>query len=516
MYRSVENCYEPSDMLRAKAEFGCEMSREDHGFLCGIIKTLKPRKIVEIGVAEGGTTSVVVNALCMCADRKSKRIWRAKRRLYSIDLNERFYLDTQHSTGYIYEKMKHYIDFSSIDLEHQFLFGKTIAGQIEKIGKNIDMAIIDTTHRLPGEILDFLCILPYMKKGGIIVLHDVNLNYVKTFSSDPYDVSIANVRMATKILLSMAKGNKYINFTDNECMNIGAVEIDDTTLKYADDLFMMLTGTWDYVVSLSDLEDYRKIYEKTYKSVCLNIYDIAVKENKTIRYNTELAYIKNGLEHISAYLPYESLPYLSKIAIYGAGDIGKSLRLWTLLTGYNVVTCWVDDSWKSYGYEMIQAPHTLRNADFDYLIIAEENVEAFFERRAYLVSMGFAAEEQIIQAKLKEELPIDELYIPQFVFPYSKITTGSSVCLYTVEESTDVGKDIYCSVTQSNYCKISGWVDEKYEDSVNDLVKAPEKMLQMDFDYVLVCTVKQSIFEKVKIELERNGWNKGKQIIGLY
>lgn len=68
---------------------------------------------------------------------------------------------------------------------------------------------------------------------------------------------------------------------------------------------------------------------------------------------------------------------------------------------------------------------------------------------------------------------------------------------------------------QSKYCEISGWVDEKYENFKDEAVKAPEEMLQMDFDYVLVCIVNKSIFKDVKVLVEGNGWNKGKQIIEL-
>lgn len=45
MYKSVENWYEPSDKFRKEDDFECEMSREDHGFLCGLIRNLKPQKV---------------------------------------------------------------------------------------------------------------------------------------------------------------------------------------------------------------------------------------------------------------------------------------------------------------------------------------------------------------------------------------------------------------------------------------------------------------------------------------
>ena len=54
------------------------------------------------------------------------------------------------------------------------LFKGNIATEfIEKIGKNIDMVFIDTAHYEPGEILDFLIILPFLKEKAIVILHDI-------------------------------------------------------------------------------------------------------------------------------------------------------------------------------------------------------------------------------------------------------------------------------------------------------------------------------------------------------
>ena len=47
---------------------------------------------------------------------------------------------------------------------------------LEDIGKDIDLCFIDTTHCSPGEFLDYLQVLPFMKRNGIIVIHDIT-NY---------------------------------------------------------------------------------------------------------------------------------------------------------------------------------------------------------------------------------------------------------------------------------------------------------------------------------------------------
>ena len=507
MYKTVENWYEPADNLRKKADFICEMDREDHGFLCGMIRQFAPCKVVEIGVAEGGTTAVIANALSMMG---------GKRRLISVDLNERLFCNTQYQTGYQYEELKQHIDFSHGQVEHQFLLGKTIAGQIQQIGGEIDMAVIDTTHRLPGELLDFLCLLPYMRTGGVILLHDVNLNYFKTFSSDPCEVLLADVRMATKILLSTAKGQKYIRLRENMCMNIGGVVPDEETVKCADDLFMMLTGTWDYRVSAEDLKEYRAVYEKHYDPMALKLFDISVEQNKIIQENKEIAWLEKDMDRISAYLPYQQIPYASNIAIYGADQQGKSLCLWAAITKYVTVTAWVDEDWIKFQNERIQAPHTLHNAKFDYLVIAADSEEAFAEKKRYILENKLALKRQIVRAQTEEGIPVKELCRPKYHLPYSKIPAGTKICLYG---AGGAGKDIYRSVRQSQYCEIVGWVDtyrHNGSDCFTEAVKSPGELAQMEFDCIVVCVTSGSVYEEIKNQLEHNGWNKGKRIIWLF
>lgn len=53
------------------------------------------------------------------------------------------------------------------------MLGETIASRIEEIGNGIDFVILDTMHALPGELLDFISLYPYLDKRAVIVFHDV-------------------------------------------------------------------------------------------------------------------------------------------------------------------------------------------------------------------------------------------------------------------------------------------------------------------------------------------------------
>ena len=50
---------------------------------------------------------------------------------------------------------------------------------IEKIGNNIDLVYIDTVHVTPGEMLNWLEILPFLKEEAFVVLHDTFFMYIK-------------------------------------------------------------------------------------------------------------------------------------------------------------------------------------------------------------------------------------------------------------------------------------------------------------------------------------------------
>lgn len=51
MYQKLELFYEPREILKELSEPYAEMSRNDHGFLGGLLKKYNPTKAVEIGIA---------------------------------------------------------------------------------------------------------------------------------------------------------------------------------------------------------------------------------------------------------------------------------------------------------------------------------------------------------------------------------------------------------------------------------------------------------------------------------
>ncbi len=118
------------------------MSLKPRLFLNGVVRKFKPKKIVEIGVNKGGSSIILLNAI---KDIKNSH-------LYSIEI------DNGKLIGCCVKNL-----FPKL-LRKWSLFSGSIAVKfLEEIGGGIDLAFIDTSHFEPGEILDFLMILPFLK-----------------------------------------------------------------------------------------------------------------------------------------------------------------------------------------------------------------------------------------------------------------------------------------------------------------------------------------------------------------
>ena len=82
-----------------------------------------------------------------------------------VDLAEQFYRGAQHKSGYLADEAKKVLK----DAHQKTYLGKLAIERMDEIGGDIDVFIIDTMHVLPGEILDFLALLPYLRDGAIVI-----------------------------------------------------------------------------------------------------------------------------------------------------------------------------------------------------------------------------------------------------------------------------------------------------------------------------------------------------------
>jgi hypothetical protein len=254
------------------------MSAFDNSFICGVIEKIKPKKIVEIGVASGFTSAVILDAL---------EEYSSNYKLYSLDLNKQYYRNQSEPTGYVsglYKKKEPLL--SGI---HEIVTGKYAPESIEIIGADIDLLIIDTVHTLPGEILDFVAFYPYLSNNAFIVLHDIMLNHSS--------LVVPNRSYATKVLFDVVKADKYLNLesSDNPTIpNIAAFQINDDTKESILDLISSLTLTWEYFPSHIEMQIYTNVIEKNYDDHVIRLWNSIIArqqltmqgKNKRARYSS--------------------------------------------------------------------------------------------------------------------------------------------------------------------------------------------------------------------------------------
>lgn len=242
-----------------------EMSEFESAFVCGLIKEKKPKKILEIGVAAGGTTAIILQCVSML-DFACEVI--------SADLNEKFYRGDGRQTGFIAREFK---EKTNCSVKHRFILGKVIAETIDEIGGDIDLVVLDTVHCLPGELLDFIAILPYLAPNAYVILHDVAYHHYH----------VVKEGVATQVLLDTATGEKLVPMRtgegDSKVMpNIAAIKINSDTSKYIGDVFRALTLPWNYLPGDNELKAYKGHYKKFYDKSKIECFDVAVELNKKL------------------------------------------------------------------------------------------------------------------------------------------------------------------------------------------------------------------------------------------
>jgi len=177
-------------------------------FLNGLIRKFKPKKILEIGVSKGGSSIIILNAI---KDIKDSH-------LYSIDLSSKDSIGN--CTRNIF---KDYLNKWSL------YTGNIAAKFIEEIGGSIDMAFIDSAHLEPGEILDFLIILPFLNKGAIVCFHDIGNQITRAGQKN------TRREWAPYLIFNIIKGKKYLP-SGNKILthDIGAIKLEKNqiTISY--------------------------------------------------------------------------------------------------------------------------------------------------------------------------------------------------------------------------------------------------------------------------------------------
>jgi predicted O-methyltransferase YrrM len=209
-----------------------EMVSCEREFLNALILRMKPKKVLEVGIAAGASSVCIANALKETGGE-----------LFSIDLSETYYKEPSKPSGFIincYPELKAKCT--------QYLGG--MACNFMDIIGDIDFAFIGTAHCFPGEVLDFLMIYPYLKPNAVVVFHDTSLN-LSTSGLSKNKVLYRSAAVVTCMLCSAITGEKYQpNVT---IPNITAIKFIPETNQRLWEVFNLLVHTWHYTLSDEDI-----------------------------------------------------------------------------------------------------------------------------------------------------------------------------------------------------------------------------------------------------------------------
>ena len=219
------------------------MSRTERYFLNGIIRALRPQKILEVGVANGGGTAIILNAISDIDGAE----------LYSVDYLEKSYRYPGKLSGFLVEEK-----FRQLTDKWHVFRGGDVSRFIEEIGGDVDLLMLDTVHTHPWETLNFLCVLPFMKRDSWTLLHDISL----------FTRPSARYALACRYLFASVVSEEKITprpeAEDRKFANIGAFKVSEVMDRYINNLFEALVIPWNIQVSGKDLADITKIIERYY------------------------------------------------------------------------------------------------------------------------------------------------------------------------------------------------------------------------------------------------------------
>jgi predicted O-methyltransferase YrrM len=230
-------------------------------FISGLIRLCKPKNVLEVGVAYGGGTSVILNAVRDLPETKVVSIDRIKA---FAPKNESESQNGENEIGYIAKKLypKEYESGKA-----KLYTGVDPSEIMESIGGKFDFVVLDTMHVHPIETLNFLSFYPFLTEDAVIVLDDVMLQFQNPGLC------------ATRLLFNSIVADKYTLGKYNiVSQNVAAFQLNPDTPKYIDDLFRALYMNW-YVYT-ADVFSVRKIVEKYYSEKQLQDFDLATAYNE--------------------------------------------------------------------------------------------------------------------------------------------------------------------------------------------------------------------------------------------
>ena len=211
------------------------LSKKQVYFMNGLIRKIKPKSCLEIGVAEGGSSILILNAI-KDIDNSS---------LISLDLKTQSCVNNSLKTG---NRVNTY--FPELSGKWSLYTGDLPNVFLDKLNKRFDFVFIDSAHESPGEILNLIEVLPFLNENAIVVIHDIFWHFTRKAPRPPKEIKFTP---ASIYLMPTLYGDKLL--INNELENMGAVFLYKNQKYHYLDYFLLLNGFWEYMPTKKQIRD---------------------------------------------------------------------------------------------------------------------------------------------------------------------------------------------------------------------------------------------------------------------
>jgi O-antigen biosynthesis protein len=202
-------------------------------FLYELIGCAHPSRVLEIGTASGVSSAVILRALADAGGEGPGP------RLLTFDISPHCYFDPSRPVGSAVQEM-----VPSLMGDMKVFAGKTAFDAAQMLAHEpVPFAFIDGDHRHPFPTLDLLSVLPAVKPGGWIVLHDIDLPKFARLHEERTGTKVDWYQHGARHLFELwpfekieGKGGAY---------NIGALRLPDNRIVTVEDLMPVLDRTWE-------------------------------------------------------------------------------------------------------------------------------------------------------------------------------------------------------------------------------------------------------------------------------
>ena len=138
-----------------------------------------------------------------------------------------------------------------------------------------DFLFLDSTHVSPGEILNFIESLPFLKENVIVVIHDLLWHFRRKSTNMkcyPSCISLISTLFGEKVFLKDING---------KISNIGAVFLFPNQEKHYMDYFLLLLNFWEYMPKDKQIDELRIFIKNFYKDIkYIEAFNLAERYNK--------------------------------------------------------------------------------------------------------------------------------------------------------------------------------------------------------------------------------------------